>query len=143
MVSDSLGKSRSFAPAPSRLRGQLAGSSRLTLVDEAGLFRGLKFRVLGDARSQNLRSALAKCGAAWADDGPEDEVDFVIVRLASGGKLFQEADLSLKPKFRTECWVEQCIFEERICSPEEHVCFRPLRINVPIPGMQSTPSHEC
>ena len=30
--------------------------------------------------------------------------------------------------------MERCIFEERICLPEEHVSFTPLKIQMPVPG---------
>ena len=45
-----------------------------------------------------------------------------------------ESDEGERAKFRTECWIERCIFEERICPPEEHVVFTPLKINTPVEG---------
>lgn len=53
----------------------------------------------------------------------------------SGSKLYRdETDELEKSKYRTECWLERCMFEERICPPEEHVSFVPLGIEMPIPG---------
>jgi DNA replication regulator DPB11 len=53
----------------------------------------------------------------------------------SGSKLYrEEPDDTLKSKYRTECWLERCIFEERVCAPEEHVTFRPLNIQMPVAG---------
>ncbi|KAF8963182.1 twin BRCT domain-containing protein [Flammula alnicola] len=34
-------------------------------------------------------------------------------------------------KYRTECWLEQCIYEDRICAPEEQVSFVPLLSRYP------------
>jgi len=49
----------------------------------------------------------------------EVDVDYFIVRLVSRSKLYrEEQDQSLRAKFRTECWLERCIFEERLCPDE-------------------------
>ena len=53
----------------------------------------------------------------------------------SGSKLYREEDNPiLRSKYRTECWLEQCIYEERICAAEDHVSFVPLAIDIPISG---------
>jgi DNA replication regulator DPB11 len=53
----------------------------------------------------------------------------------SGSKLYRdEPDERERSKYRTECWLERCMFEERICSPAEHVSFTPLTIETPVPG---------
>ena len=53
----------------------------------------------------------------------------------SGSKLYREEDDPvLRSKYRTECWLEQCIYEDRICAPEEQVSFVPLAIGIPISG---------
>ncbi|KAL1923796.1 uncharacterized protein VTP21DRAFT_8776 [Calcarisporiella thermophila] len=36
----------------------------------------------------------------------------------------------------TECWLERCLEEQRICSPDEHITFTPLSVSVPIPGFE-------
>lgn len=58
-----------------------------------------------------------------------------ILLLLSGSKLYQdEPDEHERSKYRTECWLERCMFEERICFPDEHVSFTPLTIETPVPG---------
>jgi DNA replication regulator DPB11 len=53
----------------------------------------------------------------------------------SGSKLYrEEQDETLRGKYRTECWLERCIFEERLCPQEDHVTFLPLSISTPVPG---------
>ena len=118
------------------------------------LFTGLKFRALGEAQSANVRSEIEGCGGRMVNED-DDEADYVIVRLVryvifcivwsvmrlglgfpySGSKLYREESDDLeKVKYRTECWLERCMFEERICPPEEHVSFMPLDINTPLSG---------
>ena len=43
--------------------------------------------------------------------------------------------------FRTECWIEQCIYEERLCARDEHPAFKPLDIKVPIDGARNLRVH--
>ncbi|KAI0695513.1 hypothetical protein C8T65DRAFT_698690 [Cerioporus squamosus] len=98
------------------------------------IFNGLRFRALGEARCANVRSAIEECGGKWVGMDDDDDVDFVVVRLVSGSNIFrQEADEEERAKYRTECWLERCMFEERICAPEEHVAFTPLKVEVPVP----------
>ncbi|OBZ72552.1 hypothetical protein A0H81_07422 [Grifola frondosa] len=92
------------------------------------LFAGLKFRVLGEARAE----------ATWFLKTKRIEiVDFVIVRLVSGSSFFRaEGDDHERGKYRTECWLERCLFAERICALDEHVAFAPLMIEIPIVGAE-------
>ncbi|KZT29900.1 hypothetical protein NEOLEDRAFT_1084778 [Neolentinus lepideus HHB14362 ss-1] len=100
------------------------------------MFSGMKFRLLGEARAPNVRNAIEDYGGQVASSGEED-VDFVVVRLISGSKLYKdEADEAERSKYRTECWMERCIYEERVCSPHERVVFTPLKIDVPVPGAE-------
>ena len=91
----------------------------------------------------------------------DEEVDFIIVRLVSyvcsppsfpwrtrilialhyrGSKIYRmEEDESLRRKYRTDCWLEQCIYEERICAPDEQVSFIPLDIPLPVAGPSNVP----
>lgn len=56
--------------------------------------------------------------------------------LRSGDAFYHdEPDEHEREKFRTECWIEQCMFEERICARNEHPAFVPLQLQTPIPGM--------
>ena len=120
------------------------------------LFTGLKFRALGEAQSANVRSEIESCGGRMMNEEVGDEeVDYIIVRLVrfvifcisysdrclgltfscSGSKLYRdESDDLEKSKYRTECWLERCIFEEQICPPEEHISFTPLDISTPLSG---------
>ncbi|EIW57947.1 uncharacterized protein TRAVEDRAFT_72858 [Trametes versicolor FP-101664 SS1] len=103
------------------------------------LFKGMRIRALGEARSGNVRRAVEECGGTWvsAHDDDDDTVDFIVVRLVSGSALFRrEGDDDTRAKYRTECWLERCIFEERICAPEEHVAFAPLAVEAPISGTE-------
>lgn len=49
-----------------------------------------------------------------------------------------EEDESLRRRYRTDCWLEQCIYEDRICAPDEHVSFVPLDIELPVIGLLSS-----
>ena len=56
----------------------------------------------------------------------------------SGTELMnQEASEDEHHKFRTECWVERCIFEGRICEVDDNVTFRPLSVPTPLAGTNS------
>jgi DNA replication regulator DPB11 len=53
----------------------------------------------------------------------------------SGSKFYRdEEDQAVRAKYRTECWLEQCMFDERLCSPDEQVTFLPLVVQTPVPG---------
>ncbi|KZP22630.1 hypothetical protein FIBSPDRAFT_787042 [Athelia psychrophila] len=100
------------------------------------LFAGLTFRGLGEARSPIVRTEIEGCGGRMVSDAePDENVDFVLVRLVSGSKLYlDEPDSAERAKYRTECWLERCVFEERICAADEHVVFTPLTIQTPVAG---------
>ncbi|KAH9978902.1 hypothetical protein BGW80DRAFT_703080 [Lactifluus volemus] len=106
------------------------------------IFTGMRFRVRAEARSASVRSAIEGCGGTWVEDEDEDEhVDFVIVRLVSGSKLYiDEADTVLRSRYRTECWLEGCLSRERICSVDEHPAFLPLSHAIHLHGVVLSPS---
>ncbi|KAI0256238.1 hypothetical protein BJV78DRAFT_448279 [Lactifluus subvellereus] len=106
------------------------------------IFAGMRFRVRAEARSASVRSAIEGCGGTWIEDEDEDEhVDFVIVRLVSGSKLYiDEADIALRSCYRTECWLEGCLSRERICTVDEHPAFSPLTHAIHLPGVVLSPS---
>ncbi|TFK73235.1 hypothetical protein BDN72DRAFT_956649 [Pluteus cervinus] len=116
----------------------VAGPSNLNkdamAAESAILFVGLRFRALGEARSASVREAIKQKGGQLVSDAEADEdVDYVIVRLVSGTKIYRdETEETLRPKYRTECWLEKCIYEDRICDPEEHITFRPLSVPLPV-----------
>jgi DNA replication regulator DPB11 len=62
---------------------EVAGSSGAEAVSSCpSLFAGLTFRVLGEARCANVRSAIEGSGGRTVpENGPDDEVDHIIVRL--------------------------------------------------------------
>lgn len=138
-------------------------------ANKSGLFSGLTFHVLGEAKSPSVRSAVEEGGGTLlptsGEGGTEndEDVDYILVRLvrydflhgvtpfigvcassftllwsSSGSKIFREdLDHTQRRKYRTECWLERCLFEERICNPEEHISFVPLGTEIPIPGQYS------
>ncbi|EED85970.1 predicted protein [Postia placenta Mad-698-R] len=111
---------------------QVASSNRTST-----LFTGKKFRTLGEARGPSVKAALEECGGRVLSEGDDDEADFIIVRLVSGSTFYRkETDEAERKKYRTECWLERCIYEERVCSLEENVVFRPLKIVLPVPGAE-------
>ncbi|KAI0725684.1 hypothetical protein C8Q72DRAFT_577757 [Fomitopsis betulina] len=102
----------------------------------SGLFKGLRFRALGEAQGPSVKTAIKECGGMLVNELDED-VDFIIVRLISGGNFYRrEEDDDERRKYRTEYWLERCIYDERICPPDEHVAFLPLSIPVPIDGSE-------
>ena len=59
----------------------------------------------------------------------------------SGSKLYvDETDAALKPRYRTECWLEGCLSRERICSVDEHPSFSPLSHTIHLPSVVLSPS---
>ncbi|KAG0705816.1 hypothetical protein DFH29DRAFT_904916, partial [Suillus ampliporus] len=114
--------------APHRL--QVEDSSMVTL------FVGYRFRLLGEAKCANVRTAIESGGGVVMDEDT-DNVDFIVVRLISGSKLYQnEPDETLRAKYRTECWLEHSVFLERICEPHENISFTPLTLPCPIPNAE-------
>ncbi|KAG2147749.1 uncharacterized protein EDB93DRAFT_1146459 [Suillus bovinus] len=100
------------------------------------LFAGYCFRLLGEAKCANVRNAIDRGGGVVMDEDTDD-VDFIVVRLISGSKLYQnEPDERLRAKYRTECWLEHSVFQERICGPHENISFRPLSLPYPIPNTE-------
>ncbi|KAG1735309.1 uncharacterized protein EDB91DRAFT_1144813 [Suillus paluster] len=100
----------------------------------ATLFSGYRFSLLGEAKCVNVRTAIENGGGVVMDEDA-DNVDFIVVRLISGSKLYQnEPDETLRAKYRTECWLEHSVFQERICEPHENISFMPLTLPCPIPN---------
>ena len=115
------------------------------------IFVGMKLRLLGEMKSSaNVRNAILQLGGTLSADEDED-VDFIVVRLVryvlktviftlpksfESGSMFyrDEEHQAVRAKYRTECWLEQCMFDERLCSPDEQVTFLPLVVQTPVPG---------
>ncbi|KAG6853350.1 hypothetical protein C0991_005081, partial [Blastosporella zonata] len=123
-----------MASAPAIRENHVNGeSSKSTAAGTTGIFAGLKFTALGEAKSPSVRTAIEENGGRMMMGLEDEDVDYVIVRLVSGSKLYmKEADETLRGKYRTECWLERCVFQERVCPPEDHVTFLPLSIPVPV-----------
>ncbi|KAF9525812.1 hypothetical protein CPB83DRAFT_858926 [Crepidotus variabilis] len=101
------------------------------------IFAGMTFQLLGEAKTANVRQAIEKLGGNLSslDDDEHEDVTFIVVRLVSGSKFYKQEDYSfVKAKYRTECWLESCIYEDRLCGPEEQVSFLPLDISLPVKG---------
>ncbi|KAF9450451.1 hypothetical protein P691DRAFT_725915 [Macrolepiota fuliginosa MF-IS2] len=112
----------------------VAGPSNEPLYNR--MFVGYKFLALGEAKTSAVRNAVESYGGQMASESDE-EADFIIVRLVSGSKLYrEEADPNLRSKYRTECWLERCIFEDQVCPPDKDISFIPLAIEVPIPDAE-------
>ncbi|KDQ59126.1 hypothetical protein JAAARDRAFT_206090 [Jaapia argillacea MUCL 33604] len=105
------------------------------------IFVGKRFRLVGEARAASVVHAIKTCGGLVVDEDEEEEgreegrkVDWIIVRLASGSHFYRaEKDEKEREKYRTECWLERCIFEERVCERGEKVVFGPLEVDLPLP----------
>ena len=134
----------------------IASGSKLPIEPgrKEGIFSGKKIRALGEANADNVKSVVEGEDGFWVTDDLED-VDFIVVRLvwlafllhhppclfsrSNSGSAIHRAEQkeTLKPKYRTECWLEKCIFEDRICDPDEHITFRPIAVPTPVPGATS------
>ncbi|KAJ3511371.1 hypothetical protein NLJ89_g4136 [Agrocybe chaxingu] len=122
------GPSKTATPPPQ------AGESSTTTAKK--IFEGTVFRTLGEAKSASVRGAIEDLGGRMTND-PDENVDFIVVRIVSGSKLYrEEEDESLRGKYRTECWLEHCIYDERVCTPDENVAFMPLSIPIPVAGAE-------
>ncbi|KAJ1307788.1 hypothetical protein OPQ81_001874 [Rhizoctonia solani] len=118
------------------------------------VFSGKRIAPIGEACGTMLYDALRAHGAIVIETpdpkgkrktGDSElsippEADFYIVRLASESAQ-QAAKLDSYHKFRTDCWVEHCIFEDRLCLPEENVTFAPLKTELPISGAELIKLH--
>ncbi|KAI0791154.1 hypothetical protein C8Q75DRAFT_850798 [Abortiporus biennis] len=120
-------------------------------VTKNRIFDGKKLTALGEANCQSVQDAVESHGGVWISDlsGEVADVDFIVVRLVSGSKLYKsEQNTSLKAKYRTECWLERCIYEERILCPvststeedkpeELRGVWMPLDIDLPVANAET------
>ncbi|KAH7108395.1 hypothetical protein BKA62DRAFT_824589 [Auriculariales sp. MPI-PUGE-AT-0066] len=131
----------------SRVSSAVAGPSRLlpertasigtvTSATSNRIFAGTRVYAWGAARCNELRKPLTDKGAVWlAEDDDIASADFVLVRLAESAKLWQKnRSEQVRSRMRTECWVEKCLHDERVCAADEHDTFTPLQVNVPLAG---------
>ncbi|KAJ6530367.1 hypothetical protein DFH09DRAFT_1370743 [Mycena vulgaris] len=118
------------APAP-------APAPNAAPADEPStVFAGLKFLLRGETDTAPVRGAIEGAGGTVIGErGAELDVDYVIVRLVSGSALYlAEASSVARARYRTECWLERCLFADYLCAPSTHVSFVPLGVSLPVPG---------
>ncbi|PCH42583.1 hypothetical protein WOLCODRAFT_137970 [Wolfiporia cocos MD-104 SS10] len=125
----------STQPVPGQ-KDRADGSRAGAPSSSSTVFAGLTFRAVGEAKGPRVKMAVEECGGRLVSDEYDGEVDFILVRLISGSNFYRQAVEEERHKYRTECWLERCVFEERICAPEEHATFVPLGIELPIPGSE-------
>ncbi|KAF7313345.1 hypothetical protein HMN09_00490100 [Mycena chlorophos] len=104
-------------------------------VDESSsslVFLGVAFLLNGETDTANVREAIVMAGGRVVNDA--HQADYIIVRLSGGSNLYQRETSELRPRYRTECWLEQCLALERICAPDDHFTFLPLSIALPVPN---------
>ncbi|KAG8881311.1 hypothetical protein FRB98_004423 [Tulasnella sp. 332] len=128
---------------PTTTSARLPDAPRTKGMDDSSLssqvFSALKLRTLGGASHKVLVSMVERNGGTVVKSEADDDLsdaDFVIVRLHEAPR-FVDDHHPLLSKFRTECWIESCAFEERLCGPEEDVVFTPLRTAFPILGAEN------
>ncbi|KAJ7123099.1 hypothetical protein C8R44DRAFT_919020 [Mycena epipterygia] len=123
------------APGPSSARGAGAVSDGMVPADEPStVFAGLRFLLRGEADTKTVRGAIEGAGGAVVG-GSDADADYVIVRLVGGSALYlAESSLAMRTRYRTECWIERCLFVDRLCEPEAHASFVPLGVGLPVPG---------
>ncbi|KAJ3548746.1 hypothetical protein NMY22_g1144 [Coprinellus aureogranulatus] len=111
---------------------QEAGPSKSASPPLPKIFAGMRISLLGDAYAPAVVAAIQQSGGEVVTG---EDADVYIVRLSSGTQLYlSEEDEDVRGKYRTECWLEQCIHEERVVPVDDHVSFRPLAIRTPVPG---------
>ncbi|KAJ7717673.1 hypothetical protein B0H16DRAFT_1433724 [Mycena metata] len=97
------------------------------------VFQSLRFLLRGETDTPTVRGAIEGAGGVVRASG--EEYDFVVVRLVSGSPLFRADPSPLaRARYRTECWLEQCLFADKLVSPDAHCCFVPLGVEVPVTG---------
>ncbi|THU93336.1 hypothetical protein K435DRAFT_757653 [Dendrothele bispora CBS 962.96] len=119
--------------------------SKKNVTSVSPIFAGLRFLALGEANCRAVKDAVEQAEGIFLERSNEDnlnqypdDVDVVLIRL-SASELFckhRSAPLSWREKFRTECWLERCLFEDRICPPQQNVSFTPISVSCPIKGCE-------
>jgi hypothetical protein len=127
----------SAAAGPSNLLHNMNTSdSARRPAGNRGVFTGKRVYAAGAANCLGLRQPLMDNGAIWLDHNDDlASADFVLVRLAESAIIWQQnQDEQIRSRMRTECWVEQCLHDDRMCAPNEHMTFTPLRVMLPLNG---------
>ncbi|KAG8820468.1 hypothetical protein FRC19_008862, partial [Serendipita sp. 401] len=108
-----------------------AGTVRPVKDKPKSVFSGLSFRAIGDAACDNVFTAITHASGTILTDGLPD---YYIVRLVGGSQAMQEYPLNERSKFRTECWLERCLFEGRLCPVEDNITYAPFIVKLPVAG---------
>ncbi|KAJ7449521.1 hypothetical protein FB451DRAFT_1287192 [Mycena latifolia] len=135
-VNSSAGARPSSSRAKRLGEGEETNAAPAAPADEpATVFAGLKFLLRGETDTATVRGAIEGAGGAVISAGVD--VDYIIVRLVSGSTLYlAESSPLARARYRTECWLERCLFVDRLCAPDAHVSFVPLGVRLPVPGAE-------
>ncbi|KAJ7047172.1 hypothetical protein C8F04DRAFT_1387638 [Mycena alexandri] len=104
------------------------------------VFKSLRFLLRGETDTATVRDAIEGAGgfvvrASAVEESEDGGYDFVVVRLVSGSPLFfADPSPASRARYRTECWLEQCLFTDVLVPPEAHCCFVPLGVKGPLDG---------
>ncbi|KAJ7137826.1 hypothetical protein C8R44DRAFT_337819 [Mycena epipterygia] len=138
----------SAVAGPSSARGPSAGVHVAPIPDAktpadadepSTVFEGLRFLLRGEADTATVRGAIEGAGGVVLPErgvaALNADADYVIIRLVGGSALYlAEPSPAMRARYRTECWIEKCLFVDRLCEPEAHVSFVPLRLGLPVQG---------
>ncbi|EIW69569.1 hypothetical protein TREMEDRAFT_62429 [Tremella mesenterica DSM 1558] len=132
----SLNPTASFAATQPPIPAQAADSKEQDGIPQ--IFSGLTFSHTIMEHYEGLEKALTAHGGTLASQ-KDDNVDFVIVRLANTNK--PDLPTNSQAQVVTECWVEGCCFEQKLLSPSDHLVFRPLSATMPVNGTSNMLIH--
>ncbi|CAK5276337.1 unnamed protein product [Mycena citricolor] len=97
-----------------------------------GVFSGLRILLRGETDTNKVQEAVHQAGGTLVHDS--ETADFIVVRLVSGSALYRaETSERLQERYRTDCWLEHCLFKEALCDVDSNPCFAPLDIETPVP----------
>ncbi|CAK5275873.1 unnamed protein product [Mycena citricolor] len=97
-----------------------------------GVFSGLTILLRGETDTNKVQEAVHQAGGTLVHDS--ETADFIVVRLVSGSALYRaETSERLQERYRTDCWLEHCLFKEALCDVDSNPCFAPLDIETPVP----------
>lgn len=143
-----LSRSTSFvtADAPTSACPTTHETEGKTKIDEskqvARIFEGLRMAVCKSKGWEAMLEALSSRGAILVDEKDwmkGETCNYAIIRLANPNiPPMPEGQSTI---YVTENWVESCIVEGKLVSPDEHLLYKPLTIDVPIPGAKGIIVH--
>ncbi|GAA5908595.1 hypothetical protein JCM8208_002676, partial [Rhodotorula glutinis] len=96
---------------------------------------------LKSPRVSAVRRAIIKCSGVCIDNANDDELasaDFVIVDYVEPPARFAN---STDPRIRTVCWIELCIFHDKLLELADRVLERPISFACPVPGLDAVRVH--